>query len=311
MSWIRKAVAEYLALRRGLGFKLYEAEAALAKFTSFLEHRRASYITTQLALDWATQAANAQPAQWAARLSVVRGFAKYRAATDPRTEVPPTGLLPARRRRKPPYIYTDDEIGRLIMAAGHLPSKTGLRPRTYATLFGLLSVTGMRIGEAVALDREDVDLVRAVHVLRRTKYGKSRLIPVHATTRRALERYTAWRDRLQPRPRTPSFFVGDQGQRVLDGAARWTFVQLSHQVGLRSLSDRRGPRLHDLRHRFAVRTLLRWYQAGVDVEQHLPRLSTYLGHGHVTDTYWYLSAVPELMQVVAARLELRARGSPA
>ncbi len=303
MSTIRTAVGDYLALRRGLGFKLCQEGVWLDQFASFLERHRSPRITTQLALEWATQPVHAQPAHLARRLSVVRGFAQYRAARDSGTEVPPLALLPHRYRRRPPYIYTDGEIGRLLGAAERLPSKTGLRRRTYTTLLGLLVVTGMRISEAVGLDRDDVDLANGVLTVRRTKFGKSRLVPMHASTRRALGRYARWRDRIQPKPTTASFFVGEHGSRLTANVVEVTFVKLSHQVDLRGPSDRRGPRLHDLRHRFAVSVLLGWYRAGVNVERQLPQLSTYLGHAHVTDTYWYLSAAPELMRVVAARLE--------
>lgn len=309
MSALRKAVDEYLALRRGLGFTLRGPGAWLEQFASFLEQQGASHITTQLALDWARQPATAQPAYWTRRLGVVRAFAHYRSASDPRTEVPPLGLLPHRFHRKPPYIYTDDEVSRLLTAAGQLPSTTGLRPRTYATLLGLLAVTGMRISELVALDRDDVDLTEAVLTIRRTKFGKSRLVPLHASTRRALRQYAGWRDRIHPRSSTASFFTGEHGKPLTAWTVRRTFVRLSRQVGLRGPSDRRGPRLHDLRHRFAAKTLLHWYRAKVDVERHLPELSTYLGHTHVTDTYWYLSAVPELLRLVVARLEAGGRPS--
>lgn len=308
MSTIREAITAYVALRRGLGFKLRDAGHWLGQFASFLEQHGAEHITTQLALDWATQPVRVHPAYLTRRLSVVRGFAQYRSASDPRTQVPPLALLPHRFRRKAPYIYTDDEIGRLLDAAARLPSKTGLRPRTHVTLLGLLVVTGMRISEAVALDRRDVDLPAAVLTIRHSKFGKSRLVPVHASTCRALECYAQYRDTTLPRPRTSRFFVGEHGEGLTDWTARGTFVRLSHEVGLRGPADRRGPRLHDLRHRFAVSTLLRWYRAGIDVERHLPQLSTYLGHGNVTDTYWYLSAVPELMRLVTARLESQAPG---
>lgn len=310
MSATRKAIDEYLAMRRGLGFKLYQEGLWLEQFASFLERRRSPRVTTALALAWATQPTHAQPAYLAHRLSVVRGFAQYHAARDARIEVPPLALLPHRYHRKPPYIYTDDEIGRLLEAAKRLPSTTGLRPRTYATLLGLLVVTGMRISEAVGLDRDDVDFTDGVLTVRRTKFGKSRLVPMHPSTQRALVRHTKWRDRIQSRPKTMSFFVGEHGGRLTVNIVERTFVTLSRQVGLRAESDRRGPRLHDLRHRFAVRVLLGWYRAGVDVERHLPQLSTYLGHVHVTDTYWYLSAAPELMRAVAARLEPPRRGRP-
>lgn len=213
-----------------------------------------------------------------------------------------------RYQRKQPYIYTDAEIGRLLDAASKLASQTGLRPRTYTTLLGLLVVTGMRISEVVGLDRDDFDISEALLTIRRTKFGKSRLIPLLASTRQALERYADERDRLLPRPMTTSLLVGDHGRRLTVNVAEQTFVKLSHQVGLRGPYDRRGPRLHDLRHRFAVDTLLRWYRSGADVDCHLPKLSAYLGHAHPTDTYWYLSAVPELMQLAATRLEWRSRG---
>lgn len=305
MSPLRQAVDEYLALRRGLGFALRGPGALLRQFAAFLEHEGAPYITRELALRWATHPANAQPVTWASRLSTVRRFAQFWSASDPRTEVPPLGLLPHRYGRKPPYIYTEGEIRRLIAVARQLPSATGLRPATYATLLGLLAVTGMRISEALALNRDDVNWSEAVLTIRRTKFGKSRLVPVHPSTQRALEQYTRRRDRVYPKPATESVFVSERGARLTQWTVRYTFNRLSRRIGLRGPADRRGPRLHDLRHRLAVDTLLRWYRAGVDVERYLPALSTYLGHGHVADTYWYVSAVPELLRLAAARLEAR------
>ncbi len=305
MSPLRTAVDEYLALRRGLGFSLRLPGAMLRQFAAFLEREGAPYITRALALCWAQQPATAQPATWARRLSTVRRFAQFWSASDPRTEVPPLGLLPHRYARKPPYIYTVGEVQRLLAAAGQLPSATGLRPATYATLLGLLAVTGMRISEALALNRADVDWSEGVLTIRRTKFGKSRLIPVHPSTQRALARYTRRRDRVSPTPKTESVFVSERGTRLTEWTVRWTFNRLSRRIGLRGPADRQGPRLHDFRHRLAVTTLLRWYRAGVDVERHLPALSTYLGHRHVADTYWYVSAVPELLRLAAARLEAR------
>ena len=305
MSPLRQAVDEYLALRRGLGFSLRLPGAMLRQFATFCEREGAPYITRELALRWAQHPANAQPATWASRLGAVRRFAQFWSASDPRTEVPPLGLLPHRYRRKPPYLYTEDEVRRLIAVARRLPSATGLRPATYATLLGLLAVTGLRISEALALNRVDVDGAEAVLTIRRTKFGKSRLVPVHPSTHRALGRYARRRDRVYPKPTTESFFVSERGARLTEWTVRYTFNRLSRRIGLRGPADRRGPRLHDFRHRLAVNTLLRWYRAGVDVERHLPALSTYLGHGHVGDTYWYLSAVPELLRLAAARLEAR------
>jgi integrase len=300
---LREALEEYLKVRRMFGFKLRIPGSLLRKFVTYAEREEASCITRELAVQWATQPKNCQPHQWANRLGMVRTFARYVSALDPRTEIPPEGLLPHRFHRKGPYLYTDEEIVRLIEAARQLPSPRGLRAFTYATLFGLLAVTGMRMSEPIALDREDVDLTRGILTVRRTKFGKSRIVPIHASTLEELRYYAELRDRLCPRAQTRSFFVSERGTRLTEWSVRWTFVHLSRQIGLRGPEASRGPRLHDLRHGFAIETLLRWYRAGVDVEQHLPELSTYLGHVHVHDTYWYISAVPELLQLATQRLE--------
>jgi integrase len=215
------------------------------------------------------------------------------------------GLLPYRTKRATPYIYSDDEIRGLLKATRNLPPSTGLRPWTYYTLLGLMAVTGMRIGEVIRLDRTDVDLEQGLLTVRLTKFSKSRLIPLHSSTVKELKVYLQRRDQLYPRPSTSRFFLSNQGTPLADYIVRWTFVKLSRQIGLRRVGDSSGPRLHDLRHRFAVTTLLHWYRTGVDVEQHLPVLSTYMGHAHVTDTYWYLSAIPELLALTKDRLEKR------
>lgn len=308
MNTMRNLLEEYLGMRRALGFKLYNVGLNLQQFVCFLERESASVITTELALRWATQPPNAHPAYWASRLGMVRCFAQYVSAADPSTEIPPQGLLPYRYRRKPPYIYSEEEIARLIQAAQQLPSAIGLRPHTYSTLFGLLAVTGMRISEPIALNRDDVDLRHGALTIRQTKFGKSRWLPIHPSTQQALTDYADQRDQMCRKPKCPGFFISEQGTRLTQWAARWIFVQLSHQIGLRGPDDRRGPRLHDLRHRFAVSTLLTWYRVGVNVEQHLPELSTYLGHTHVTDTYWYLTATPELLALAAQRLERIEKG---
>ena len=238
---------------------------------------------------------------------MVRRFAQYASAVDPRHEVPPPDLLPYRFHRTQPYIYCDEEIVALIEAAQALPGITGLRPHTYATLFGLFVVTGVRANEPLRLNRDDVDLTRGVLTVRGSKFGKSRYVPIHDSTRQVLRSYAAHRDRLCRNPHSPSFFLSERGTRVTEWALRWTFVKLSHQIGLRGPSDSHGPRLHDFRHRFAVNTLLRWYRCGVDVERHLPYLATYLGHAHVSDTYWYLTATPELLELAARRLDRIAR----
>jgi integrase len=200
-----------------------------------------------------------------------------------------------------PYLYTNGEIARLMRVAKELPSPLGLRAVTYVTLLGLLVVTGMRVSEPVGLDRDDVDLERGILTIRRTKFGKSRMVPLHASTLEALRRYVDLRDRLFPAVR--SFFVNERGSRLTVNTVEKTFVRLSQQIGLRKPGESHGPRLHDLRHRFAVETLLRWYREDVDVERHLQELSTYLGHVHVADTYWYISAVPEFLELATLRLE--------
>ncbi|MDP2646068.1 MAG: tyrosine-type recombinase/integrase [Desulfobacterales bacterium] len=305
MISLRKAVENYLTMRRSLGFKLRDMGYNLWHFVSFMEQQRASIITAELALRWAQQPQNVLPAQWAARLSFVRSFARYWSATDPRTEIPPMGLLPYRTKRATPYIYSNDEIQKLLEAARNLPPSTGLRPWTYYSLFGLMAVTGMRISEVIRLDRSDLDLKQKILTVRLTKFSKSRLIPLHTSTVKKLKRYLHRRDQLYPWPPTTRLFLSNQGTPLTDCMARWTFVKLSRLIGLRKIGSSFGPRLHDLRHRFAVNTLVHWYQTGVDVEQRLPVLSTYLGHAHVTDTYWYLSAIPELLALTKDLLEKR------
>lgn len=308
MSPLQNALDEYLALRRALGHKLRDAGRLLQRFIVFADHTGAPYITTELALAWATQSATVQPAEWARRLGTVRRFAQYCSAIDPRTTIPPPDLLPYRHQRPTPYIYRDKEITRLLDAARQLASVTGLRPHTYATLFGLYAATGMRCGEPLQLNRDDVDLADGVLTIRGTKFGKSRYVPLHISTQRALQHYATRRDRLCPTPDSPSFFLSERGTRLSQWSVRWTFVKLSRQIGLRGASDSRGPRLHDLRHRLAVSTLLHWHRRGVDVERRLPALSTYLGHAHITDTYWYLTATPELLRYALRRVERSERG---
>ena len=311
MSELALLLDEYLATRRALGNRLELPGRLLKRFVAFAVQHQSPFITTECAMQWATEPHDAQPAQWAGRLSMVRGFARYAHGVDPRHEVPPPGLLPERYRRRQPYLYRDTEIAELIAAARELSATTGLRPLTYATMLGLLSVTGMRVSEVVNLDRDDVDLAGGVLTVRDSKFGKSRYLPVHESTTRALHRYTRRCDRLCPNPRVPAFFLAERGTRITQCTLRRTFAKLSKQVGLRTPSKSHGigPRLHDMRHRFAVNTLLRWYRDGVDVERHIPRLATWLGHAHVSDTYWYLTATPELLQLAARRLDRIARRS--
>lgn len=302
MRTLNNHLDTYLKLRRQLGFKLVEAEKNLRKFVNHAKSKRASFVTTKLALQWATRPPTVKPTQWATRYGMVRQFAEYLSAVDPRTEIPPQKLLPFPLRRRDPHIYRDEEVLKLIEAAGQIRSPKGLKGITYFTLFGLLAVTGMRIGEVLNLDREDVDLEQGLLTIRRGKGNKSRLVPVHASTQTALRYYATLRDRLCRRPTTPSFFVSEDGGRLLHCTVHHWFILLSRRIGLRGPGARQGPRLHDLRHRFAIQTLVRWYRSKKDVEQHLPELATYLGHVHVRFTYWYLSATPELLQMATRRL---------
>jgi len=309
MNRLNAALDDYLAIRRSLGFELREVAGCLRNFVAFLQAEGASHITTELALQWATRPAEAQSSTWAWRLGMVRRFAAWHSAIEPRTEIPPAGLLPHRYQRKRPHIYSDEEIEKLLHRTAQLDSPRGLRAHTYTTLFGLLAVSGMRVNEALRLDRPDVDLGRGILTIRRTKFGKSRHVPVHSSTVDALKRYAEKRDRLLPKP-TPAFFVSERGTRITEWIARYTFAKLSQQLGFRSMakSHGRGPRLHDMRHRFAARTLIHWYRAGLDVERELPKLATYLGHVHVNETYWYLEAVPELLQLATDRVMTNGKG---
>jgi integrase len=303
MNCLDVALQDYLRLRRGLGFKLRAEERRLMQFLQFMKQRNATYITRQLALEWATERTGREPS-WAIRLADVRGFARYLVLSDPRTEIPPCELL-RRGGRAKPYLYTEDEICRLIRAAEGLPPATGLRRWTYSCLFGLLAVTGMRISEALNLGQEDVDLEHGVLTIRDTKFGKTRLIPLHLSSHEMLKRYALRRDTHIGSARSRYFLVAERGGRLHVGAIYDVFYLLTRQIGIRDPQKHTGPRLHDFRHRLAVENILGWYRAGDDVEARLPSLSTFMGHSSVRETYWYLSACPDLMQEAANRLEKR------
>lgn len=305
MNQLRKAVQDYLVMRRGLGFKLAKHEGWLREFVSFLAGKRSSRITVNLALEWATLNADHKQYDWAARLSTVRGFARHWSATDSSTEVPPLGLLPYRPPRAQPYFYSDQEIRALLKAAKNRTSIDPLRPWTYYCLFGLLAVTGLRLGEALNLRTEDMDWSEGILTIRGAKFGKSRLVPLHASTCKVLADYVKRRDRRWGARTEGHLLVNKNDNRLDKGEVHRTFYTLSRQIGLRAVNASRGPRLHDFRHRFAVQTLLHWYRNGEDPRRRLPVLSTYLGHAHVTDTYWYLTGTPELLGAAGKRLEKR------
>lgn len=301
MSPLHRAVQDYLAVRRAMGFKLFRQAKLLAQFADYAEQRGAPRITVDLALDWAMQPARASLTWWHQRLSVVRGLAVYWQAFDPVTEVPPADLLPARVRRATPYLFSAGEVSAIIAAATGL--RFPIRVATYQTLIGLLAVTGMRPGEAIRLNRVDVDLGRAVIRVVNSKFGKSRELPLHATTVEALRAYGRLRDELHPDPSTSSFFISSVGTRLLSSDVDRAFRVLVGRVALLPRSSSCKPRLSGLRHSFAVATLVAWYRDGLDVQARLPLLSTYLGHSNPAATYWYLTASPELLGLAAARLE--------
>jgi integrase len=308
MSALRLALRDYISMRRGLGHKFLQPETRLAGFVTFMDKRRARVVTRTLALQWAMQPTGRR-ASWSLRLADVRGFAQYLSNIDPRNEVPPCGILPWPSRCKP-YLYTEKEIRDLLAAAIALPPSKALRRWTHHCLFGLLAVTGMRISETLNLRREDVDLGSGVLTVRDSKFGKTRLIPIHPTTRSILKRYAQRRDAHIDPPKSSFFFVAERGGRLFLQNVYRVFWRLSRQIGLRSTLDHTGPRLHDFRHRFAIQTLLNGYRAGKRIELLLPILSTYLGHAYVRDTYWYLSACPELLGHAARLLEKHWEGTP-
>ena len=300
MTGLDEAVSDYLTIRRALGFKLVEHQRLLPQFASFLEQAGADTVTTMLAVEWASGASGAE--SWkAARLSIVRGFAKYLRTINPATEIPPEGVLCGQPRRAIPYLYSDHEITRLLTAAGTMSPP--LRAATFTTILGLLAVSGMRIGEALALDRDDVDLDAGILTVRDTKFGKSRQLPLHPTSTRALANYARIRDALCPTAMSESFFVSTHGSRPDKSTIQTGFRALRTAAGIKARPGVPAARLHDFRHSFAVRTLLDWHRTGVDVQARMLWLATYLGHAKPASSFWYLTGAPELLALAAARLE--------
>lgn len=300
---LRWRVERYVELRLALGFDMRTAEKLLRDFVGFVNAcGHDGPVTTRLAVQWACSTRrHGRGFAAARRLSVVRGFLVHLRASVPQTEVPGHGIL-GRPRRPRPYIYSTAEIEALLAAARSLGPRGSLRPYTYATLLGLLASSGLRISEATKLDVQDADLETAPACLRidRAKFGKSRLVPLHASTAAMLRRYAGTRRRLGYDGLCSAFFVSERPGPLCNGTVRRTFVALARRVGIRGPTGP-GPRLHDLRHTFAVGRLLLWYREGVDVHGHLPELSVYLGHVRPQDTYWYLTATPQLLAAAAER----------
>ena len=301
MSAIRSHLEDYLALRRSLGFRLRRPGQMLEELVGYLEQAGAQTVTTGHALTWATAPANADPVYWRKRLSAVRPFARYLAPRVPGTEVPPPGLLPGpSSRRAVPYLYSGQEVAALMAAAREI--RTPFRAATFQALIGLLAATGMRVGEAIGLDQGDLDAGQGLLTIRDGKFGKSRQLPLHASVLEPLAQYARLRD-SRPGNAGPSFFTSVTGTRLIYQNVHCTFHGLTKAAGLRPRSAACLPRIHDLRHTFAVATLARWYADGGDVAARLPLLSTWLGHADPSGTYWYLTGTPELLALAAARLE--------
>jgi integrase/recombinase XerD len=307
MTAIHQAIGDYLAVRRTLGYKREDHGWLLAGFASFLEAAGAHTVTTRLAMEWATLPQDTLPSWHAARLRVVRGFARHLQALDPATEVPPASLLAGRNRRAVPCLYSDAEVAALMAATASL--RPALHAATHKTLIGLLSATGMRLGEVIRLDRSDLDAGEGTLTIRDSKFAKSRQIPLHPSVLAALAEYGQLRGQHFPQPETPALLVSTAGTRLISQGIHYVFARLVRQAGLQPRSPECRPRLHDFRHRLAVNQLLAWYRQGLDVQARLPVLSTMLGHSTPANTYWYLSAVPELLALAAERRQtgLRAR----
>jgi integrase len=296
MSTFHDHVSDYLRVRRALGFKLAFHGAVLPQFASYLESAGATTLTVELAVVWAGLPEGVAPISLSHRLGAVRGFARYLKTIDPATEVPPTGIWPTKHPRPAPYLWAEEDVARLLGAARGLQPR--LRASSMETLLGLLAASGMRVGEALALARDDVDLGSGVLTVRDAKFGRSRYVPLHPSTTAALGRYAEERDELLVVPTTTAFFVRSTGAALGYDCVHGTFRALTTALGLRKADQR--PRVHDLRHSFVVRTLVNWYRAGVDVRARMVVLSDYLGHVNIEGTYWYFSAAPELMELVAA-----------
>ena len=304
-STLASHVDDYLRLRRSLGYKLEREGLWLADLAVYCDTARAETLTNELTILWASQRVGAGPNGWAKRLGVARKFAAYLQTVIPTTQVPPTGIFPAKRHRPTPYLWSQTDIARLLEAARTLPSP--LRAAGMETLFGLLAATGMRIGEAVGLHRDDVDLDAGVVTIRHAKFDRARLVPLHDSVTKALTSYAAERDRLCPQPRSDTFFVSAAGPIGRSGVDK-VLREITTVMGIRTVDVH--PRVHDLRHSFAVRTIIGWQQAGISIDERIALLSAYLGHIAPADTYWYLSAAPELMELAADRLDIRYGSRP-
>lgn len=306
MSTLTERLEDYLAVRRSLGFDLSSSARVLRRFTAFADREGTGHVTVDLFLRWKAVFGKADNNTWSTRLGMVRVFARWLQAHDTRTEVPPAGLIAGKPRRARPYIYSDEEVVAIVTRAAGLSSRYELRGWTCSTLFGLIAATGLRINEALQLDDDHVDLEAGVITVKRGKNGRARFVPVATSTVNRLRIYRLERVRLLG-PSAGAFFRNDNGYRLREGKARYNFAIVSQALGLREAQrfcrNGRGPRIHDLRHTFAVRTITAWYRNGLDPDCEMSKLSTYLGHARPEDTYWYIEAVPELLRLASDRAE--------
>jgi len=296
----------YLTIRRNLGYNLSTSERVLKRFVSFLEEENETHITSELFLQWKQVFGKANQSTWANRLGMIRLFAAWLHSLDSRHQIPPRSLISGRYRRKRPYIYNDDEIRKIVKTAAILPSRNGIREITYSTFFGLIAVTGLRISETISLNNKDIDLRNGIITLHNGKNHKSRILPVTECTTACLKEYVRKRNRLLGQEPEP-FFVSDNGVRLTDCTVRYNFAVVCQRIGLRPQQRFHkhgiGPRIHDLRHTFAVKVMINWYKDGKNIDREMLKLVTYLGHNNLSHTYWYIEAVPELLALASKRTE--------
>ena len=296
-------IKEYIAYKRKLGFQLRSQANQLLNFARYAdESGHIGPVTTELILKWARLPKKTSVHYQAQRVVVVRGFAKYQAILCPKTEIPPSGILGAANYRTEPYIYSQQEISALLGACTQLRPIDGLKPRTYATLFGLLACTGLRISEALKLSRDDVDLSNEVILITETKFRKSRLVPIDTSASKALGEYAKFRDQYHPMAKSKKFFLSRKGNSLPYQTVRDNFIKLREKLGW-CTKGKRKPTIHDMRHTFACRRLLLWYEQGVNINHAIYSLSTYLGHARASDTYWYLTGIPELFAIAVKKFE--------
>ena len=303
MTSISARLSEYLDHRRRFGADMTAVGLDLKPFAAFADAEGAEWITTELFLRWKETFGSAGSNTWASRLCLVRSFARWLQGLDDRHEVPPKGLIPRRGTRPRPWIYSEAEIEQIVITAAALPSRSGLRGATFSTVFGLVAVTGLRIGEALGLDDRDVDAEDAALVIRHAKNGKSRVIPVTRCVVTKLQAYQQFRDHVVAHAGSGALFQAESGKRTKVFSAEWNFARVGQTIGLRKPSSGRGrgPRIHDMRHSMASRTILDWFRQGRDVDAEMYKLSAYLGHAKPSGTWWYIEAVPELLALASER----------